>query len=240
MSNDRFASTHWSLVIKAGDAQHDQRCEALRQLIEIYWYPIYAFARRTGNSEDESMDLVQGFAAHLLEKNCFTSVSQEKGKFRTCLLASFRNYSANQRRAERAQKRGYGVHFQSLDVESPETRFRFEPVTHLTPEVLFQRNWIESMLRSVRHKLKEAFSAANKAELYQFIEPHLLHDADAQSHAAIAEQLQMTTAAVTMSIYRMRQTYRELLRMEIAATVGSPELLEEELKELMSVYQVAD
>ncbi|MHC1763570.1 MAG: hypothetical protein AB9869_04575 [Verrucomicrobiia bacterium] len=41
-----FATTHWSVVLAAGDSGAPGSVEALEKLCRTYWYPLYAFVRR--------------------------------------------------------------------------------------------------------------------------------------------------------------------------------------------------
>ena len=41
-----FPTTHWSAVLAAADGPAVQSAEALEQLCQAYWFPLYAFARR--------------------------------------------------------------------------------------------------------------------------------------------------------------------------------------------------
>src|SRR5688572_20509260 len=78
-----FVTTHWSVVLAAGDQQSPQATAALERLCQTYWYPLYAYIRRRGYSEHDAEDLTQGFFAHLLERHSFERVAPARGKFRS-------------------------------------------------------------------------------------------------------------------------------------------------------------
>src|SRR5579872_34654 len=63
-----FSTTHWSVVLEAAKADSTVSAEALEKLCRIYWYPLYAFARRRGCSPEDAEDLSQGFFEHVIEK----------------------------------------------------------------------------------------------------------------------------------------------------------------------------
>src|ERR671924_320479 len=86
--NQVFATTHWSVVLAAGDAVSPQAGVALAELCRTYWYPLYAFVRRKGHSPHDAQDLAQAFFARLLEKNYVAQAERERGRFRTFLLAA--------------------------------------------------------------------------------------------------------------------------------------------------------
>jgi RNA polymerase sigma factor (sigma-70 family) len=231
----RFATTRWSVVLAAGGEGSDEQRLALGQLIECYWYPLYAFARRQGHKNDDAMDLTQAFFTHLLDGSPFDSLSPEKGMFRSFLLAAFRNYMANQHRNAATQRRGGDVQTLSLTGEEFEARYDREPTDHETPELLFERNWVESLLQHVLKRLAGDYRRAGKEDLFQLLEPCLTHQPDGLPRAEISRQLKISPAAVAMSIHRMRRRFGEILRQEVAATVADPAVVEDELRALMAI-----
>src|SRR6266705_2967344 len=138
-SSSRFVTTHWSVVVAAGHRSSPRAQAALATLCRTYWYPLYVFIRRQGFSADESQDLTQEFFARLLEKHFLDHVDQEKGRFRSFLLAACKHFLSNERDRARAKKRGGGREAICIDVEDAESRYRLEPAHDLTPERLFER-----------------------------------------------------------------------------------------------------
>src|SRR5260370_14989688 len=145
----RFASTHWSVVAAAGRCSSPQAREALATLCRTYWYPLYVFIRRQGFSADESQDLAQEFFARLLEKHFLAQVDQEKGRFRSFLLAACKHFLSNERDRARAKKRGSGRELISINIADAESRYRLEPADELTPQKLFGRRWVMPLLDQV-------------------------------------------------------------------------------------------
>ena len=88
----QFHTTRWTLVMAAAHDQSQSGRAALAALCQIYWYPLYAFARRRGYSPHDAQDLTQGFFLHILEHGALSGVDRLKGKFRSFLLACFQNY----------------------------------------------------------------------------------------------------------------------------------------------------
>jgi DNA-directed RNA polymerase specialized sigma24 family protein len=162
-----FATTHWSIVLTARDPACPQAADALEKLCRSYWYPLYAFVRRQGHDENSAKDLTQGFFARLLEKNYLAQVKQDKGKFRSFLLASLKHYMADERDKERAQKRGGGQVLLSLDETVGEDRYRAEPVDVMDAEKLYERRWALTLLDQARERLKDEFLKAGKSHLYE-------------------------------------------------------------------------
>ena len=89
--NRAFATTSWSMVQAAADDQTDGVGEALAELCQQYWYPLYAFVRRRGFDLNEAEDLTQSFFAELLEKKRLKHVEPTRGRFRSFLLTSMGN-----------------------------------------------------------------------------------------------------------------------------------------------------
>src|SRR5881628_1885337 len=115
-----FATTHWSVVLAAGHSLAADADAALEKLCRTYWYPLYAFARRQGNGPEDAQDLTQDFFARLLEKNYFAKADPERGKFRTFLLRSLKNFLVNEWKRAGRLKRGGGLEFISIDTEAAE------------------------------------------------------------------------------------------------------------------------
>ena len=231
----RFGTTRWSVVLRAGAAASDETRDALNELIESYWYPLYAFSRRCGNSHHDALDLTQGFLAHLLQGEALRCVSPDKGRFRSFLLAAFKNFMANQRRAAGTLRRGGGVTTISLTDADFRVRYDREPAHEETPEMLFERSWVEELLAGVRARLADEYRQADKRELFEFLEPHLAGCREATPRAEICSRLNLSAAALAMSIHRMRRRYGELLRQEVAATLDDPANIEDELRTLMAI-----
>src|SRR5213082_2526534 len=109
-----FITTHWSVVLEAqGESPAAQ--EALEKLCRVYWRPIYSFIRRQGTRTEDAEDLTQGFFALLLERKDLNTVRKEKGRLRSYLLTSVKNFLADEARRAMAMKRGKGQRLIPLD-----------------------------------------------------------------------------------------------------------------------------
>ena len=171
---DRFATTHWSMVLSAGRSRSREADRALATLCENYWFPLYAFVRRAGHSAEDAQDLTQEFFVRLLAKNYLATADRQRGRFRSFLLGAMKHFLANQERHESAQKRGGHRSTISLDFHSGESRYRqIEPVDNLTPERLYERRWALTLLDLVLNRLREEFRAAGKLELFDTLKQFL-------------------------------------------------------------------
>ncbi len=227
----QFAETHWTVVLRAGG--DDTRAhEALTRLCQTYWYPLYAFVRRHGHGPEDAQDLTQGFFACLLENHALATVDRSKGTFRSFLLASLRNFLANERDRARAQKRGGGKAHVPLDAASAETRYVRESADHASPDKVFERNWALTLLEQVLERLRAEQTAAGKGAQFEQLQDCLMGSPDAPRYAAAAGRIGLNEEALRMAVSRLRRRCRELLRAEIAQTVSSPAEIEEELRHL--------
>src|SRR6266446_3678242 len=150
-----FRTTHWSVILEAGQRESAGATEALAKLCATYWYPLYAFVRRHGYDFHEAQDLTQGFFAQFLEKSFLQSVKQEKGKFRSFLLASLKNFLANDWNRSQTIKRGREFHFVSWDKETCESRYAQEQ--DLDPDKTFEQSWALAVIEKVLEELKTEY-----------------------------------------------------------------------------------
>ena len=230
-----FATTHWSVVLAAGQSTDTQASAALEQLCRTYWYPLYAFIRRQGYGVDDAQDLTQGFFSHILSRRFLERASREKGKFRSFMLGSLRFFLADELAKLQAQKRGGGQTMVFLDAHSAEERYRMEPVELMNAEKLFERRWAVTLLDRVLERLEKEFSEAGKSRLFERLREFLLGDRAPATYQETANTLGMTEGAVKVAVHRMRQRYRELFQDEIAQTVADPAEIEGEVRHVFAV-----
>lgn len=237
--NPAFSTTRWSLVILAGD-RDDSRCaEALAMLCEAYWYPLYAFVRRQGYKAEDAADLTQGFFTRFLERNDVAAARQERGRFRSYLLACMKHYLANEWDRARAQKRGGGKTPISIDAMVAEEKYGLEPGHDITAEKLFDRRWALVLLDRVLHDLDREYAAKNKRRTFELLKPFLTAEGSSAARRAAADALRMTEGAVNVALHRLRKRYRTLLRKHIADTVGDEKHVDEEIRDLFSALTMS-
>jgi RNA polymerase sigma-70 factor (ECF subfamily) len=231
-----FATTHWSVVLLAGREHSPQSAAALEALCQAYWYPLYSFTRRQGNSPQEAADLTQDFFLHLLSTNALASVASEKGRFRSFLLASLKNLLANEWRHARRQKRGGGVAPFSLDEGLAEGRYQQELTDDSNPEAAFDRRWAETILGRALDRLRQECDGPEKSRRFDEVKEFLLGERRPGSLAAAANRLSLSLTAAKGLVHRLRRRFRELIRDEVAQTVSRPEEIDEEIRHLFAAY----
>ena len=227
-----FATTSWSRVVSAGgDALPEQAEQALAELCEVYWFPLYAFVRRKDFSRQESEDLTQAFFADLLTGNKISRADENRGKFRTFLLAMMNNFIANWQRDKNALKRGGGQLPFSLDFDAAEQRIDQQPVSASSAEKRFERSWAMELLSSALASVEAHYESSGKGPLFERLKPNLVGN-PAASMADLAAELGMTEGAIKVSLHRLRQKYGDQLRLQILRTVEDPKDVDEELRDL--------
>lgn len=232
-SNPSFETTHWSIVIAAGD--DDARGHAaLQDLCRRYWLPLYGFVRRRGHSEHDALDLTQGFFQHVLEKGAIGAADRERGRFRSFLLGALKNYLANAQAHQKRKKRGGGVVTESLDLRDAEGQLIHQPIDEDSPDKEFHRRWAVTVLDRVLAEMQQQYEAEGKGELFAAVKCYLSIDSDQHPYAHVAKQFDMKEANVKVVVHRMRKRYRSLLETEIAATVSSIDDVESEIHELFA------
>jgi RNA polymerase sigma-70 factor (ECF subfamily) len=230
-----FATTHWSVVLTAGDESSPQVEAALSRLCQTYWLPVYAFVRKRGHSPDQAQDLTQGFFATFLEKQQVAKAARERGRFRSFLMTSVENYLRNEHDRAQAQKRGGGRQLISLDEQDAEARYLCEPGNESDPAKVFEQRWAATLLNTVLTRLQAEFGATGRRDLFEALQAHLWGDEESTPYPQLAEQFGLSLANVKTTAHRLRQRYRELLREEIAHTVALPSQIDDEIRHLMKV-----
>jgi len=230
-----FTTTHWSVVLTAGEEQSPQAAQALATLCRTYWYPLYAYIRRRGYSPEDAQDLTQEYFARLLKRNYPAQADRAKGKFRSFLLLTLNHFLSDDHERATTRKRGGGQPTVSLDGLNSEDRYRLEIADELSPEKLFERRWAQTVLDQALARLQAEFVADGKAEHYEILKAFEPGEQKTVSYAEAAVQLGVSESAVKSLVHRLRQRHGELVREEIAHTVSTAAEIDEELRYLIAV-----
>jgi RNA polymerase sigma-70 factor (ECF subfamily) len=215
---------------------------ALAELCRLYWYPLYAFVRRRGYRPEDAQDLTQGFFLHLLERKGLVRVDPIKGRFRSFLLASMQNYLSKEADRVRCLKRGGNFEFVSLNTESAENFYRFEPADRITAETIFDARWATTLLDEALNQLGSEYARQGKSATLQALKPFLdpINSEAVPSYEQVADQLQVSIGAVKTLIHRLRNKYTALLRQEVGRTVCDPVEVDEEIHALCNALIAAE
>lgn len=233
-----FATTHWSLVVAAGDTPSPGARRALEQLCQAYWQPLYWHVRRVGYEPAAAQDLTQAFFLHLLDKRLIAAADRDRGKFRAFLLTALRNFLANDYERQTAVKRGGGRVF-TMDFRSAEQAYRPELARSATPETAFERQWAVAVLEEAFAALERRQTAAASGPLFEALLPCLTASDDAPRYAQLAEQLGMSVAAIKKAVSRLRAQYARAVRAEVAKTIAAGDSVDEEIRNLFRAVRAA-
>ena len=230
----QFATTHWSLVLAAGNREHEESNRALEKLCRAYWPPLYAYACRRVSDIHEAQDLTQAFFERLLEKRYLSDADPERGRFRSFLITAFKRFLSKERDKAAALKRGGGQSALSIDFASQD-RALSAPQSGLTAEQIYERQWAVTLLNRVMDRLQREMERSGRAQQF-FLLNDFIGGAGTSTYAEIAPNLGLSESAARMAASRMRGRYRELLRDEIAQTVETEEDIDNEVRYLFSTF----
>jgi RNA polymerase sigma-70 factor (ECF subfamily) len=232
-----FATTHWSVVLAAKDGDSPLAAEAMERLCRTYWAPVYAFIRREGQDATAAQDLTQEFFANFLAKDYLGHLRHQRGRFRSFLLTFVKHFLSGERAKARAQKRGGGKVFVSLEACSVEERRLVEAKSDLSAEQLFDRRWAETVLQNSLERLRADYETQGKGALFDRLKDIQPGERGDVTYAQLGASLGMTEEAIKTAVRRLRRRHAECLREEIAQTVAKAEDIDNEIRHLMAVLQ---
>jgi RNA polymerase sigma-70 factor (ECF subfamily) len=227
-----FRTTRWSLVAAARNVNKTEARQALAELCELYWYPLYAYIRRSGHNADRAQDLTQEFFARLLEKQNIAGADASRGRFRNYLLGAVRHFLANEHDRATAAKRGGGQPTLSIDFPDAERMYDVEPIDERTAEQVFERRWALMLLARTLTEVRDEYARAGNDALFDWLSGSLT--GEGEGYSTVADDLGMTEAAVKVAAHRLRRRYRDRLRAIIGDTVATPEEVDDEIRALFA------
>jgi RNA polymerase sigma factor (sigma-70 family) len=238
--SDVFPSTHWSVVLAAGgsEAEPQMAGAALAELCQVYWAPLYGFVRSRGHTVHDAQDLTQGFFAYVLEHKVYARADRQKGRFRSFLLASLKNFLADAADRERTLKRGGAQIFLPLHEEqAQEAESLFQTHSGISNEDwLFDRSWAEALVTAALDRLSADYKREAKEQLFNELRIFIAGGADSPpTYAELADRLGVAESTLRSHVTRLRARYREALRAEVRRTVDSETQVDQELRELLHV-----
>jgi len=233
--NSPFPTTHWTLIQAVQEGSPQEAAQALETICREYWFPIYAYLRRSGRGPHDAEDLTQAFFERLISEEAIKNVHQERGRLRTFLLTVLVRLLSDHGRHHAALKRGGGQAPISFDEMEAEERYAREPLDLRDPEKIYLHAWASDLLHGVYEQLRAAFAAERRLEMFQTLEPYLGSEETQPPYEELATKLGSTPGAVRLLVHRLRKKFRELLERETARTVMKPEDVGEELAWLKRV-----
>ena len=214
-----FPNTRWSVVLAARQQFSPESAAALETICHAYWHPLYAYARRSGQSRDDAQDLIQEFFCRLLEKRWLDSVDPDKGKLRSFLIVALKNFIIKEWRRASAQKRGGGQMPLQLDTVFAESRLAADS-NAVTPEEIFDQQWALTLLDLTINRLRTEFTAAGKSTDFDALKNCLMAVRGTIDYAAVATQLGVNEGTARVAVHRLCKRFREIYREEISQKIG--------------------
>ena len=238
--SDVFPSTHWSVVLAAGRSEGEPEMAgvALTELCQVYWAPLYGFVRSRGHTVHDAQDLTQSFFAYVLEHKVYARVDRRKGRFRSFLLASLKNFLADAADRERTLKRGGAQIFLPLHEErAQEAESLFQTHSGVSNEDrLFDRSWAEALVAAALERLSADYRRETKEQLFKELRIFIAGGAEPPpTYAELTDRLGITESTLRSHVTRLRARYREALRTEVRRTVDTEKQVDQELRELLHV-----
>lgn len=234
-----FPTTRWSVVLGATRKDAGEGAtppKALHELCAAYWRPLYAYLRRAGQSPQDAEDAVQGFLSSLLAGPAFAHVDRERGRFRSYLLGAMRHFLAKQRERGEALKRGGGHTIVPLEIDVDDAERRLEPSDDRTPEAEYAHAWAMEILARTRGRLREHYEGRGQGDLFGALEPFLI-SGEPPAYREVAAELGMNEAAARVAVHRLRTSFRQRLRDEVADTVAHEADVDDELRAVIDAVR---
>jgi RNA polymerase sigma-70 factor (ECF subfamily) len=242
--SEHFATTRWSLILSNGlsEGQCTAR-DALNQLCQIYWRPIFTFICRRGYSPADAQDLTQDFFVMLLEGKLLASADPGRGRFRCFLLKSLRNFLINAKIKHQRHKRGGDFIFVSWEewmAEAPSQLLITARALEGCPaETLFDLRWAATVAEQALYRLREECESKGHRRAYEILRSYLTADRAEISYEQLSEVLRVPATVVKRLMHEFRKRYRILLREEVRQTVDDEADVDEEIRYLCTALCAA-
>lgn len=232
MGTDSFYATRWSIVRGAGASDPDVRRAAFERLCVQYWFPLFAYLRRSGRTSEHAADLVQGLFTRLLEGDRLAQVVEGPGRFRNWILTALQNHARDEHAREAADKRGGGRAPVAIDAGEGERRLQIASADDDDPSVAFERAWAREVLTGAHDLLEREMHAKGKGALFDALAEHLEGEALPNARSETAAELGLSPVALRVALHRLRTRYRQQVVAIVADSLDGRAELGAELREL--------
>jgi RNA polymerase sigma-70 factor (ECF subfamily) len=207
---------------------------ALSDLCAAYYEPVVAFLRRERRDEDLARELAHEFFARVLDRKSFDGADPQRGRFRSYLLGALKHFLANRRVRELREKRGGCVVHEPLAVGTDTSHgTAISDASTPSPDTAFDREWALSVLERAFRAMKRDCELVGGMREFETLKPWLTGESAGRSQADAARELGMNEGAVRVAVHRLRRRFRELVKSEVAQTVGEPGDIAGEMQHLI-------
>lgn len=224
-----FHITRWTLVLRASGGGNEAKT-ALSELCAAYYEPVVAFLRRSGREADAAREVAHEFFAAVLERPALGGAEPGRGRFRTYLLGALKHHLAHVRERAARQKRGGGVEHVALD-SGTDTSPGIDAADEqsLPPDREFDRQWALHILQ----RATESLAAEYPADEFVTLQPFIAGE-DHGKLAALAESRGESPATLRKTVSRMRQRFRQHVKLQIEPTLEENRDADSEMRELLT------
>lgn len=222
--------------MQARDEAGHETCEAFNRFCQGYWYPIYSFCRAQGLAKSEAEDATQSFFLKLISQRGLKNVDAARGRFRSFLLASFKNHLIDLHHHSHTQRRGGSVAHVPLDFAAAEEFISSCEAPTDTPENAYDRQWARITVDRALKQLEDEYKASGNDRLFAMLNANELAPSGVPwSYSEIGKELEMNEDAVKYQARVLRKRFQTLLREQVAPTVETPAEVDEELRYILSL-----
>ena len=225
-SQDRFATSRWSQVLRRDTPDKAGARDALAELSARYRYPVYAYLRRSGHPPAGVSLLTEHFLNELKTELPLANAATASGQFRAFLLVRLHAFLIRP-----PQMRTLA---QTSEIDDLEARYLIDRLGAIAPEQAFQLCYARELLQRARSRLAKEANEAGRGSLYTALESYLALEPEPGRLGLIADIQNASAALVAIALKRLRQRFRELVDEELIETVGGATDLEREREALFS------
>ncbi|OAI57352.1 RNA polymerase subunit sigma-24 [Verrucomicrobiaceae bacterium SCGC AG-212-N21] len=229
-SSATFHTTRWTRVCLAKADSEDGR-RALADLCDAYYEPVVAFLRAELRDADAARDLSHAFFAQMLAGGTIHTADRERGRFRSYLLGAVKHYLSHHRTASRREKRGGGMEAVPIDDESVRS---LPDASQMSPDAAFDRQWALTLLTRALDALRQECTSEGRVSFFDQMKPWLMGEGAHGDQAAVAASCGMSTAALKMSLHRLKKRFRQCVKTEVTGTLDDPAMVESEMQSLFA------
>jgi RNA polymerase sigma factor (sigma-70 family) len=232
-----FVTTRWSLIRQRWSAdEHPEVDPGLAQLCQIYWRPIFNFIYRRGYTATDAQDLTQDFFLMIMEGNFLQSADPKRGRFRSLLLRSLKNFLIDAAAKKRRHKRGGQMQFVSWEkwmADAPgQLSLSAAAMDAAPPEALFDAGWAAAIAEEALRRLRLECESKGRRRVYAVLHPHLVSERSEICYEKLSVALGVPELSVKSLLHHFRTRYRTLLREEVAKTVETEANVDDEIRYL--------
>jgi RNA polymerase sigma-70 factor (ECF subfamily) len=196
---------------------------AHERFCELYWYPVYAFIRRSwpSRSPEDALEATQEFFAQRLAKRDLERMDPKEGRFRNWIMSAVSNLLRNQAKYETAAKRDRRV-LVWLDAMQAEARLRLEPRTSDDPVARLERDLALATVDRALARLGAEYRARGAGAFFARAAPLLVPREIEVRYAELERLWGLSEQTLKVRIKTMRRRLARLVCDELGVPLGDP------------------